>query len=96
MAKGLVSHSCVVPGTKSSAHRPLPKGAAVALGRAVRQRRQERGLTQEGLAVAGDVSVQMVRRLEAGTANPTLGTLHAITQALEVSWSELLVEVDER
>lgn len=36
----------------------------------------------------------MVRRLEAGTANPTLGTLHAVATALDISWTDLLVEVE--
>jgi hypothetical protein len=36
----------------------------------------------------------MVRRLEAGTANPTLGTLHAVTAALDISWTDLLIEAD--
>ena len=51
-------------------------------------------VTQEDLAARAGVSVQMVRRLEAGTANPTLGTLHAVTSALDIAWSDLLVEVE--
>lgn len=47
-------------------------------------------LTQERLANLSHVSVQLVRRLEAGTSNPTLGTLHAIAAALETSVAQLL------
>jgi transcriptional regulator with XRE-family HTH domain len=36
----------------------------------------------------------MIRRLEAGTANPTLGTLHAITSALDISWTDLFIEIE--
>jgi hypothetical protein len=35
----------------------------------------------------------MVRRLEAGTANPTLGTLHAVTTALDLAWTDLFIEL---
>jgi hypothetical protein len=37
----------------------------------------------------------MVRRLEAATANPTLGTLHAVTAALDISWTDLFIEVGD-
>jgi transcriptional regulator with XRE-family HTH domain len=51
-------------------------------------------MTQEDLATSALVSVQMVRRLEAATANPTLGTLHAVTAALDVAWTDLLMEIE--
>jgi transcriptional regulator with XRE-family HTH domain len=79
-----------VPGSKASAHRPLPHHLAVAVGAALRRGRTERGLTQEQVAAQSQVSVQLIRRLEAGTANPTLGTLHSVCQALQVSVSDLL------
>ena len=83
-----------MPNTKVGTHRPLPEAVAEALATALRDHRANRGVTQEDLAARAQVSVQMVRRLEAGTANPTLGTLHAVTTALDISWTDLLLEVE--
>lgn len=85
----------VPPNAKTGSHRPLPDPVASALAIALREHRANRGVTQEDLAARAQVSVQMVRRLEAGTANPTLGTLHAVTAALDISWAELLIEVGD-
>ena len=79
--------------TKAATHRPFPEPLAHALGDALRQHRGNQGLTQEDLAGRAQISVQMVRRLEAGTANPTLGTLHAITTALDLAWTDLFIEL---
>ena len=83
-----------MPNTKTGTHRPLPASTAKALAVALRARRETAGLTQEQVASAAGVSVQLVRRLEAGTSNPTLGTLHAITTALDVAWTDLLIEIE--
>ena len=79
-----------VPGRKSSIHRTLPPDRARALGQVVRAEREAAGLSQEDVAARGGVSVQLVRRLEAGTANPTVGTLSAVAGALGTSVSALL------
>lgn len=83
-----------MPNTKTGSHRPLPEPAARALAASLRSRREASGLTQEALATRAGVSVQMVRRLEAATANPTLGTLHAISTALDIAWPDLLIDVE--
>ena len=73
---------------------PFPEPLAHALGDSLRQHRGAQGLTQEDLAQSSaDLHVQMVRRLEAGTANPTLGTLHAVTTALDLAWTDLFIEL---
>ncbi|MDR7252260.1 transcriptional regulator with XRE-family HTH domain [Nocardioides sp. BE266] len=82
-----------MPNTKTGSHRPLPESTARSLAAALRAQRESAGLTQEDLAGRAHVSVQVVRRLEAATANPTLGTLHAVTTALDISWTDLLIEV---
>lgn len=87
-----VVHCCGVPNTKAATHRPLPEPLADNLAQALRERREQAGLTQEALAGAASVSVQMIRRLEAAAANPTLGTLHAITTALGTTLANLLKE----
>jgi len=84
-----------VPNAKTGTHRPLPSETAGALASALRTHRETSHFTQEDLATRAGVSVQMVRRLEAGTSNPTLGTLYAITAALDISWTDLLIEVDK-
>lgn len=84
-----------VPNTKTGTHRPLPKSEAQALAAALKHRRDSAGFTQEGLASKAGVSVQMVRRLEAATANPTLGTLFAVTAALDIAWTDLFIEVED-
>lgn len=63
---------------------------ASALAEAMRAARRDAGLTQEKVAAASHVSVQMVRRLEAGSANPTLGTLVAICDTLGTTVADLL------
>lgn len=83
-----------VSNAKTGTHRPLPEHTAKALATALREHRANRGVTQEDLATKAQVSVQMIRRLEAGTANPTLGTLVAVTTALDIAWTDLLIEVD--
>ena len=80
--------------TKTGTHRPLPETTAQALAATLRKQREARGLTQEQVAGTANVSVQMVRRLEGGSANPTLGTLLAVTTALDISWTDLAIEVD--
>jgi transcriptional regulator with XRE-family HTH domain len=84
-----------VPNAKTGSHRPLPESAARSLAIALRPRREAAGLTQEDLASSAQVSVQAVRRIEAATANPTLGTLYAVATALDISWTDLIIEVGD-
>ncbi|WP_281274139.1 helix-turn-helix domain-containing protein [Nocardioides aurantiacus] len=79
-----------MPNRKASAHRPLPPAIAQRLATTLRATRENAAMTQEATASAAGVSVQMIRRLEAGTANPTLGTLHAVAGALDTNMVVLL------
>lgn len=81
--------------SKRASHRNLPEDLAVRLGQEVRKQRKARGLTQEAVADTSEVTVQMVRRLEAGRANPTLGTLHAVAAAMGTTMSRLLRILEE-
>ena len=65
---------------------------AIGLATVLRTRRERAGLSQEELAARSEVSVQMVRRLEAGTSNPTLGTLLAVSTTLGTNIASLLAE----
>jgi transcriptional regulator with XRE-family HTH domain len=60
-----------------------------ALGAAVKQLREERGTTQEGLAYEAGITTGTLSQLERGISNPSWGTLKAIAGALGVSMVEL-------
>lgn len=60
-----------------------------ALGRAIRQLRDERGMTQEALAHAAGVTVGHLSMIERGHSNPTWATVKAIVAALDGSMVEL-------
>ena len=60
-----------------------------ALGEAIRQLRNKRGLSQEDLAHAAGVTTGTVSTIERGNSNPTWGTVKSIAQALGVSVVEL-------
>jgi len=60
------------------------------LGQAVRERREELGVTQEGLAGAAGLATKRVWQIERQEANPTYATLRAIASALHVP-AELLM-----
>ncbi len=60
-----------------------------ALGRAILQLRDERGLTQVQLAEAADTDGTRISHLENGRTNPAWGTVRRIAAALGVEVSEL-------
>lgn len=68
---------------------------AVAIGRRVRQERLSRNWTLDQLAEAAGVSRRMVVNVEQGAANPSVGTLLRISDALGVGLPAL-VEPPER
>lgn len=53
-----------------------------ALGKAIRQLREERGMTQEALAREAGVTVGHMSMIERGHSNPTWATVKAIAAAL--------------
>ena len=61
-----------------------------ALGKAIRQLREERGMTQEALAHDAGVTVGHLSTIERGHSNPTWATVKAITAALDASMVELM------
>ena len=60
-----------------------------ALGEAIRQLRNKRGLSQEDLAHAAGVTTGTVSTIERGNSNPTWGTVKRIAQAFGVTIVEL-------
>lgn len=66
-----------------------------ALGRAVRELRARRGLSQEALADRAGLHRNYVGAMERGLVNPTFGTLLRLESGLALPLSEVL-EVYER
>jgi transcriptional regulator with XRE-family HTH domain len=60
------------------------------LGQALRERREELGVTQEALAQASGLATKRIWQIERQGANPTYSTLLAIAAALHVP-AELLM-----
>jgi transcriptional regulator with XRE-family HTH domain len=67
---------------------------ASAIGVRVRQERQSRRWTLDQLAEAAGVSRRMVVNVEQGTANPSVGTLLRISDALGVGLPALVEPPD--
>ena len=67
----------------------------VALGRAMRELRARRGVSQQILEFDAGMSRMYLTKLERGAASPSFGTLLAFVRALRVPLGEL-VEIYER
>lgn len=66
-----------------------------ALGRAIRQLRQQRGATQESLAPDAGITPKTLSLIERGEANPTWGTVQGIADALGVPLGDLAKLADK-
>lgn len=60
------------------------------LGRAVRDRREARGLTRERLAVTTGLDLGAVTAIEAGEADPPFTVLLRLARALDTTAADLL------
>lgn len=60
-----------------------------ALGEAIRQTREKRGITQEHLAQDAGVTTGTISLVERGRSNPAWGTVKAIADGLGVSMAEV-------
>jgi transcriptional regulator with XRE-family HTH domain len=68
-------------------HRRLP--ALVTLGKAIRELREAKGISQEKLALAAEVDRAYMGRVERGDNNVAILTLAKIARALGVSVAKL-------
>jgi len=66
-----------------------------ALGEAVRQLREKRGVTQERLAQDAGLTTGTVSLVERGRSNPSWGTVRAIAAGLGVTMGELAKLADK-
>jgi len=60
-----------------------------AIGKAIRQVREKRGLTQEAVAHDAGITTATLGVIERGLSNPTWATVKSIAAALGVSIGEL-------
>ena len=62
------------------------------VGKRIKEIRESKGLAQLDVAVRmeGNIDTTNISRIESGRTNPTVYTLFRISQALEVSMSDLL------
>jgi len=67
---------------------PSPQAPA-GLGKAIRQLREKRGMTQEGLAHEAGSTAATIGAIERGLTNPSWGTVEAIAAAMNVTVAEV-------
>jgi len=77
--------------------RSLPANANpdIALSRALRELREEAGLTQEEVANRAGLHYTSLRDIESGRADPMWGTVRRLAAALEVEAIEVIRLADE-
>jgi transcriptional regulator with XRE-family HTH domain len=64
------------------------------IGNYIKEKRIQRGLTQEELALKSDITVRTIQRIESGEVDPRSYTLQSIAAVLEVEFDEL-VSIDK-
>jgi transcriptional regulator with XRE-family HTH domain len=74
---------------------PASPAFQVALGLAVKTRRQELELTQEQLANNTELHQRWISNVETGKRNPSLGSLRRLAAGLELAASELIARAEE-
>lgn len=75
----------------------MPERSTPEVGPFIRSRRKKLGLTLEGLASRSGISTSMLSMIERSETNPTLATLWALANALDVDISEMIgVQKPER
>lgn len=67
----------------------------IAVGQRLQGFRNHQGRTQEDVAHEADVHPSYITKLETGSANWTIESLDNILQALQVSYSDLFIDIDE-
>ena len=73
---------------------PASPDPQVALGRAIRLRREELGLEQQTVALDAGVEPSWISHIESGRQNPAWGTVDRIARALGLSIAQLAQRAD--
>jgi transcriptional regulator with XRE-family HTH domain len=66
-----------------------------ALGQAVKARREELQLTQEGIALRADLHQRWISNVENGMRNPSYASLRRLAAGLDLSASELIARAEQ-
>lgn len=74
---------------------PASPAFQLALGLAVKARRQELGLTQEQLDLRTDLHQRWISNVETGKRNPSYASLRRLAAGLELAASELLARAEQ-
>lgn len=65
------------------------------LGKRIRNKRIEKGLSQEALADLAELHSTYIGQVERGEKNVTINTLQKICRALDCPMSELIMNIDD-
>ena len=65
------------------------------LGKAIKQVRAERGLSQEEVGRRAEIHPTWISHIESGRNNPAWGSVRRIAEALEIKLSELAALAEE-
>ena len=76
----------------SRTHLQQNEGIDLAIGSALRDLREDRGLTARQLAEHANISAAMISRIENGQVSPSISTLNALSKALDVPLVSLFRE----
>ena len=68
----------------------------LAFGRAVRDRREHLGISQEELAARADLHRTYVSQIERGLKSPSLGVVEKVARAMGLRPSELVAMAEKR
>ena len=74
---------------------PRRREPQTTLGHAIREAREQRGLTQRELARRSGTDVSWLSRLESGSSNPAWGTVRRLAAAMGMRASELALRAEE-
>ncbi|MGX1263213.1 transcriptional regulator with XRE-family HTH domain [Rossellomorea marisflavi] len=66
------------------------------VGKKIRHHRRSKEITIQELSRVCGLTVNYISLIEKGEANPSLNKLHAIINALEVHWSDIMPTKDEQ
>jgi transcriptional regulator with XRE-family HTH domain len=75
----------------------MPASAAfqLALGLAVKARREQLGITQEQIANDTDLHQRWISNIETGKRNPSYGSLRRLAAGLDLTASELIARAEQ-
>ncbi len=74
---------------------PAPPAFQLALGEAVKLRRQELGRTQEQLANDTELHQRWISNVETGKRNPSYSSLRRLAAGLELSTSQMIARAEQ-